>query len=327
MIDDTNSEYTKYKVKEIPELVKPTNKSIKNRQRQRKNINPLSKAKSLYLMARCNRNMTEFERKQILFHELEAFDDEVRSKNVHTQCKANIFRFANVISSFIVIVAGAVIVGLQATSSCISIPSLILAGLLTVTQALYEVFRWGPQGVFFKQSTIRLKRVRRQINDIKLMIHQYTIDQLMNEIRYMRNEYDDIDFSTYKMSTGGDAKLKTNIIEVVNDVDQIQMEPMSDHGTPASNRTTPTYHASSPSLRHENNVLHQQLSPYYNNQQINRSPRPPRSPYYNSQDQQDKDQYHQIHSISSLSSESNNNIPDTKHFISPELHINNDDIK
>jgi len=248
-----------------PKAIKPVGNSNKNHQhRRRKHVNPLSKNKALYMMARCNKDMSELDRKQILFHELETFDDEVKSKNVHTQCKANIFRFANIISSFIVIVAGAVIVGLQATSPCISVPCLVLAGLLTVMQALYEVFRWGPQGVFFKQSTIRLKRIRRSINDIKLMIHQYTTDQLMSEIRYMRNEFDDIDFSTYKMTTGGDAKFKTNALEVTNDTDQIQLEPLSNPGSP-------TYHTSSPMIHpHYNNS--QQVSPYQNNPQSPRSP-------------------------------------------------------
>lgn len=241
--DDVKS--TKPKLKH-DNLIKPKKKNIKIR---------LSKNKSLYLMARCNKEIGEFDRKQILFHELETFDTEVRTKNIHTQCKANIFRFANIISSFIVIVAGAIIVGLQATNPCISIPSLVLAGLLTTTQSLYEVFRWGPQGLFFKQATIRLKRVRRQINDIKLMIHQYTADQVMNEIRHMRNEYDDIDFTTYKMSTGESIKFQANTLEVVNDPNQLD-SPFSN-----SNPSTPVPHLSNPIMTNIQSMNHHSESP------------------------------------------------------------------
>jgi hypothetical protein len=237
---------------------------IETENKQKHHKSPVMKkrkrhTKSLYMMARCNKNMSENDRKKILYHELDSFDNEVKIKNIHTQCKANIFRFTNYISSFIVIVAGAVIIGLEATSKCISIPTIVLAGLLTVTKALSEVFRWGPQGLFFKQSTIRLKRVRRQVSDMKLMIHQYTTDQLMNEIRHMRNEYDDIDFSTYKMSTGGTATFNTNDIEVTNDIDQIHLDQSSNFGTPSSNHISPIRSPSSPST---NNNL-QKISPRY----------------------------------------------------------------
>jgi hypothetical protein len=172
------------------------------------------KKKSLYLMARCDKNLSETNKKRIFYHELDSLDKEVKAKNGSTQFKSGILRGANIISSYIIIIAGSIITGIQVFSGQKNIPIIVLAVILTVIQSLREVFRWGPQGVFFKQATIRLKRLRRQINDIKLIIYQYTPEQIMNEIRYMRNEFDDIDFTSYKVSSGNEVKFQNEGLDV-----------------------------------------------------------------------------------------------------------------
>lgn len=182
-------------------------------ERSRYIVNKCARRKSV--MARCDVNLNESERKMALYGELVEFDQEVASKYIATQCKANVFRIANIASSFIVIIAGAVIVGIEAYAGCENKTAIALAAILTITQGLYEMFRWGPQGVFFKQSTIRLKKIRQNISHIKLMIQDYSSQKLLYEIRNLRLNYDDIDLSTYKISSGTATYKPDNI--VIND--------------------------------------------------------------------------------------------------------------
>ena len=144
-------------------------------------------------------------KKERLLKEIRHFKHEVTTSHNRIQCKADIFKYTNTVMNVLTLAIGAIlmVMGTLKNDETTNIVVIILGGVLFILKGLDVIFRWGPQGIFLKYNTIRLLKIRRHLNDIRMMINQYTPEQILNDIRYLRNECDDIDLSTYRLAASG----------------------------------------------------------------------------------------------------------------------------
>lgn len=144
-------------------------------------------------------------KKERLLKEIRHFKHEVTTSHNRIQCKADIFKYTNTVMNVLTLAIGAIlmVMGTLKNDETTNIVVIILGGILFILKGLDVIFRWGPQGIFLKYNTIRLLKIRRHLNDIRMMINQYTPEQILNDIRYLRNECDDIDLSTYRLAASG----------------------------------------------------------------------------------------------------------------------------
>ena len=183
--------------------------------------------------ARYSSQITDEQRLELVLNELSLVRKEVDTKSIETQCKANWFRVINTLSSLIILASSAVIIGLQAASTCLNIPVIVFSSIIFVMEGTHKIFRWGPQGVLYKNGTVRLKRISRQIRDYMYMFHRYNVDQLLTIISQLRAQFDDIDVNLYKTSMAGAAKYNTGF-EVDNpEIDNVNMGNIN-AGSPTS---------------------------------------------------------------------------------------------
>lgn len=159
--------------------------------------------------ARYSSRISDEQRMELILNELSLVRKEVENKAVETQCKANWFRIVNTLSSLVILLSSAIIIGLQAASDCINIPVIVFSSIIFVMEGTHKLFRWGPQGVLYKHGTIQLKRILRQTRDYMYMFHRYSVEQLLALISQLRAQYDDIDVGLYKTSMAGAAKYNT----------------------------------------------------------------------------------------------------------------------
>jgi hypothetical protein len=146
--------------------------------------------------------MKDRAKKERLLKEIRHFKGEVTTSYNRIQFKADIFKYTNTIMNVLTLAIGAILMVMGTLKNdTINIVVIILGGVLFILKGLDVIFRWGPQGIFLKYNTIRLLKIRRHLNDIRMMINQYTPEQILNDIRYLRNECDDIDLSTYRISS------------------------------------------------------------------------------------------------------------------------------
>ena len=165
---------------------------------------------SLY-RARYSSQITKEQKMDLMLNELQLFKKEVELKTVQTHCKANSFRILNTLFSLAILSFSAVIIGLQAASDCVNIAVIVLSSGIFLIEGAHKLFRWGPQGIMYKNASIKLKRLTRQSRDYMYIFHRYTTDQLMSIISRLRTEYDDIDISLYRTSITGAAKYNTGL--------------------------------------------------------------------------------------------------------------------
>ncbi len=161
--------------------------------------------------ARNNSKISEDQRMELVLNELSLVRKEVENKMTEIQYKANTFRMINSLSSLVILSLAAAIGGLEAASECLNIAVIVMISIIFVTEGIHKLFRWGPQGVIYKQGTIQLKRIVRQIRDYMYMFHQHTPEQLLSIIGQLRNQYDEIDVGLYKLSMNGQAKFNTGL--------------------------------------------------------------------------------------------------------------------
>ncbi len=143
--------------------------------------------------ARYSSRISDEQRLELILNEFSLVRKEVETKSIEAQCKANWFRIVNTLSSLVILLAAAVIIGLQAASDCISIPVIVLSSIIFTMEGTHKLFRWGPQGVLYKSGAIQLKRILRQVRDYMYMFHRYSHDQLLTLISHLRAQYDNID--------------------------------------------------------------------------------------------------------------------------------------
>ena len=158
---------------------------------------------------RCNNEITDDERRKYLFGEFEVVSGAIEVKSLETNKKANIFRMINVSSSLTILLLAGLIIGLEAASDCINIPVITFSSIIFFIQGAHEYIKWGPQGIIYKQNTIRLRRVRRQIRNVMLQFHTFTTEWLLAIIGQYWVEFEDIDVGIYQLTTPGQLKYNT----------------------------------------------------------------------------------------------------------------------
>lgn len=162
-----------------------------------------------FFRARYSSKITDEQRMELILNELSLVGKEVENKKIETQCKANSYRILNMISSLIIILCSAVIVGIQAASDCINIPVIVLSSIIFATESTHKLFGWGPQGVLYKHGSIQLNRISRQVREYMYFFHRYSAEQLLALITMLRTQYDDVDVGLYKLSINGAARYNT----------------------------------------------------------------------------------------------------------------------
>ena len=160
---------------------------------------------------RCDPKISELQRREYIYGEFELVGSSIETKAIETGNKAGIFRFVNVLSSLGSIALSVIILGLEAASECINIPVIVLSSLIFLTESAHKLLGWGPQGIIYKQNTIRLKRVNRQIRNVMLQFHTFSTEWLLAMIGQFWTEYDDIEVGLYKLTTPDAAKYNTGL--------------------------------------------------------------------------------------------------------------------
>jgi len=210
-------------------LSRPPNELDENRTYLKQTMENMS-----LFRARYNSEITDEQRIGLILNELSLVKEEVENKQIETQCKANSYRILNTISSLIIILCSAVIVGLQAASDCINIPVIVLSSIIFVTESTHKLFRWGPQGVLYKHGSIQLKRISRQVREYTYFCHRYSAEQLLALISMLRAQYDDVDVGLYKLSMNGMARYNTGF-----DIENQNGGNNSSFLNPNQNQSTP----------------------------------------------------------------------------------------
>ena len=184
---------------------------------------------------RCDPEISEIQRREYIYGEFELVGSAIETKAIETGNKAAIFRFFNVLSSLGIITLSAVMIGLEAASDCMNIPVIVLSSLIFLTETSHKLFGWGTQGITYKQNTIRLKRVNRQIRNVMLQFHTFSTEWLLAIIGQFWTEYDDIEVGLYKLTTPDAAKYNTGLsFESGVPQEQTQQQQL-----PSSNRLSP----------------------------------------------------------------------------------------
>jgi len=161
--------------------------------------------------ARYSSAITEEQRMDLLLDELNLVKKEVEVKKIETECKSNWFRILNGLFSLLILMFSAVIIGIQAASECINIPVIVFSSLIFIIEGAHKLFKWGPQGVLYKNGSVQLRKILGQIREHMYMSHRYTSEQLLSLIGQLRSQYDDIDIGLYKTSINGAVKYNTGL--------------------------------------------------------------------------------------------------------------------
>ncbi len=168
------------------------------------NIDNLNRTKSLrdiYIYKAQNySSFTDDERKKLALDELDLVGKEIETKITVSQCKANTFKLIGGSISIIILLCSAFTMGLEAFNDCMNISVIVLAGIIFVLEGTGKLFKWGPQGVLYKQGTIKLKKIAREVQKCMYEFHTYSLEQILSIINQLRSKYDDIDIGLYKMS-------------------------------------------------------------------------------------------------------------------------------
>ena len=203
---------------------------------------------------RCDPKISELQRREFIYGEFELVGSAIGTKAIETGNKAGIFRFINVLSSLSIIAFSAIIFGLEAASDCINIPVIVLSSLIFLIEGAHKLLGWGPQGITYKQNTIRLKRVNRQVRNVMLQFHTFSTEWLLAMIGQFWTEYDDIEVGLYKLTTPGAAKFNTGL-DFENGVAPEQTQQQ----LPSMNQVSPYPNMSN----HNNNTNKEHSSPHF----------------------------------------------------------------
>ncbi len=190
---------------------------------------------------RYNHDISEHQRMELVLNELSIVSDIVETKTIKTQLKANIFQFINTLSSFLIIIFSAVIVGIQAASDCVNIPVIVLSALIFIVESVHKLLNWGPQGIRYKTATIQLKRISGNIRYYMYMFYKFSSEQLLSIVNQLRSQYDDIDMGLYSTSTTGNVRYDTGL-----DIEEGGNSPTNNTSIPnITSVTNPSYNGQS----------------------------------------------------------------------------------
>ncbi len=157
-------------------------------------------------LARTGPNISDQQRLKLVFNEFDLLSKDVEIKSIETRCKSNAYNLGNNAIMLLILVSSAVIAGLSAASDCVNIPAIVLAAIIFVAQGADKLFSLGTQGTFYKQGTVNLRRIKRDVRNIIYTFHKYDLDEALFMISKLRDDFDQIDLGLYKISVSGQAQ-------------------------------------------------------------------------------------------------------------------------
>ena len=126
--------------------------------------------------------------------------EEAGVKAYEAQCRANLYRFLSIILSisFILLTAlGSVMISISCKLQY------VVAGMCAaaaIIKTLYEAFKIGERGTFFKIASIQLKNINWSAKEGLLYLNDW--DETYRFINHIRREIDRIDLTIFRESYG-----------------------------------------------------------------------------------------------------------------------------
>ena len=181
---------------------------------------------------RADPDISDKERLRLIFTEFELLDKDIDIKSEETKCKSNWYNIINSLIMLSILTFQAVIIGLESASDCVNIPVITLAALTFVAKGSDELFSLGNQGMFYKQGTIVLRRLKRDVREVIYKFHKLILDEALFVIGKLRDEFDEIDLGLYKISVSGHTRYNGSSFS-------IQPNPAHESSIPVGLRYTP----------------------------------------------------------------------------------------
>lgn len=184
-----------------------------------------------------NVNIPETRRKELVFTEIELLDKDIDLKSSTTRIKSNVYGKVNVLTIILILVCSGIIAVYQGLSDCKNIPVISLSCVIFVAQGVSKVFELGEKGYFYKQGTIRLRRLKRQARDMMYLFHTFTVEQVLSFVSQLRSEFDEIDLELYNVSLPKNVSYNTGGFAVNNE--QPTLDRLPSNNTPREGSRTP----------------------------------------------------------------------------------------
>ncbi|GAG84804.1 unnamed protein product, partial [marine sediment metagenome] len=120
----------------------------------------------------------------------------------------------NKITTFVILISSAVIIALEAASSCTNFWVIGFSGVIFVLKGANEIFKLDTLGFTYKNGTIQLRRISRELKGMMYKSFNYNIDQILSTINRLTDAFDEIDLGLYKMSSNNQANYTSGGFEV-----------------------------------------------------------------------------------------------------------------
>jgi len=214
-------------------------------------------------------NLDEKTREELIFEEVSRLDEDITKQSKKNSLWSNFFSYLNPLLNLIVILCSGATVVISAIFNPASAPNIVaivLGGVIFVITTSSELFKLGPRGYHYLQSSIRLRRIHNQMTNIKYNFHNFSAQEILIMLANIRSEVDEISLELYKKSMIGEVKFDGGnnhlSVEDSRDSHDRSHEDSSPHSSPHlthhSNESHITIHIdSSPTLttptQHEKN--------------------------------------------------------------------------
>lgn len=190
-------------------------------------------------------SLNDDERARLIFNEMEKMEKGLFKKSSKIKRLSTIFQILNTVLNLIVIVSSAVITILTAIYNFQNVQAIVLGGVIFAISSSNELLKLGPRGYYYRQGSIRLRRILGQIRDILYMYHTFNSEQILAFLSSFRAEIDEIDMDLYKSSMSGEVKFG-NEIRIVDIENQNSHSPKGSP-TPSAKDSHIHIHIDSPS--------------------------------------------------------------------------------
>lgn len=224
---------------------------------------------------RADPNISDTHRMKLVFTEFELLDKDLDIKLGETKCKSNWYNVINTGIMLTILLCSAVIVGLQTASECLNIPVITLAAIIFVAQGADKLFSLGNQGMFYKQGTIKLRKIKRDVREIIYRFHKFVLDEALFLIGKLRDEFDEIDLGLYKISVSGQARYNGSDFNVIPNIQHEATLPGLMNVTPGGTPPIGTPQNTPPPSHVHIHIDGHELTPQSDNSQRDVSPPSP----------------------------------------------------
>lgn len=128
---------------------------------------------------------------------------EAEEKAYASQCRANLYRFLSIILSITFILLTAISSVTILVSSKMKYVVAVMCAVAAVIKTLYEAFKIGDRGIFFKYASIQLKNIVWSAKEAMLYLNDWA--ETYRFINHIRREIDRLDLTVFRMSYGPDS--------------------------------------------------------------------------------------------------------------------------